>query len=87
MDIFHVVSTTKTYDRETESGDGTFTSYIGGKCMGADFNSAGATITSSGSTHFVVGDDGKRSDVLITSFTDPVGGIGDFSYYGTNLRQ
>jgi hypothetical protein len=87
VSVVHTVSKTTSYDSKTGSGDGTFTSYSGGKCVGADFNSAGATIDSSGSSHFVVGNDGRRADFVLTSLTDPVGAIGDFSYYGTNLRQ
>jgi hypothetical protein len=84
---FIVVGNTKDYDPATGSGDGPFTSYSGGKCVGADFNSGGATIVASGGAHSVAAKDGKRTDFLLTALTDPVGGRGDFSYYGTNLRQ
>jgi hypothetical protein len=85
--VFHIVAKDKGYDPATGSGDGTYTGYSGGNCVGAKFNSSGATIISSGSFHFVAGNDGKRTDFNLTADTDPVGGIGDFSYYGTNLRQ
>jgi hypothetical protein len=85
--VFHTVAKTVSYDRATESGDGTFTSYSGGKCVGAGFNSSGATVNATGTYHFVVGNGGKRVDFLATSLTDPVGAIGDFSFSGTNLRQ
>lgn len=84
---FIVVGKTKDYDPVTGSGGGPFTSYSGGKCVGADFNSGGATIVASGSAHSVAAKDGKRTDFVLTALTDPVGGRGDFSYYGTNLRQ
>jgi hypothetical protein len=85
--VTHTVSRTTSYDPETGSGDGTFTSYSGGKCVGAHFNSDGATIASSGSSHFVVAHRGERGDFNLTSLTNPIGSLGDFSYYGTNLRQ
>jgi hypothetical protein len=85
--VFHTVGTVKSYDPAMESGDGTFTSYSGGKCVGASFNSTGATVNSTGTFHFVVGNGGKRVDFLATSLTDPIGGVGDFSFSGTNLRQ
>jgi hypothetical protein len=85
--VFHVVGKPKGYDPATGSGDGTFTSYTGGNCVGANFNSGGATIATTGTFHFVAGNDGKRTDFNLTSFTNPIGGIGDFSYYVTNLPQ
>jgi hypothetical protein len=85
--VFHTVATTTSYDPATGSGDGSFISYIGGKCVGASFNSSGMTVNATGTLHFVVGNDGKRVDFLATSLTDPIGGVGDFSYSGTNVRQ
>jgi hypothetical protein len=79
--VFHTVGTVKSYDPATGSGDGTFTSYSGGKCVGASFNSTGATVNITGTFHFVVGKDGKRVDFLATSLTDPIGGVGDFSFF------
>jgi hypothetical protein len=84
--VFHGVGKVMSYDPATGSGDGTFTNYIGGNCVGAVFNKGSATVASSGTFHFVVGP-AKRVDFLATSLTDPVGGIGDFSYSGTNLHQ
>jgi hypothetical protein len=85
--VFQTVGTVKSYDPATGSGDGSFISYSGGKCVGANFNSSGATINATGNFHFVIGKDGKRVDFLLTSLTDPSGSIGDFSFSGTNLRQ
>jgi hypothetical protein len=84
--VFHDVAKVTSYDSATGSGDGTFTNYNGGNCVGAVFNKGSATVASSGPFHFVVSE-GKRVDFVITSITDPVGGIGDFSFSGTNLRQ
>jgi hypothetical protein len=75
------------YDSTTGTGDLSFTGYIGGTCSGATFDSAGATKLSSGTVHFVVTDNGKRIDFLITTLTNPAGSIGDFSLSGTNLMQ
>jgi hypothetical protein len=84
---FHSVATVKSFDPETGAGDGSFTSYSGGKCEGASFDSSGATVSATGTYHFVVGDHGKRVDFLLTSLTNPAGAIGDFSFSGTTLRQ
>jgi hypothetical protein len=84
--VFHDVAKITSYDRATGSGDGTFTNYSGGNCVGAVFNKGSATVASSGTFHFVVAE-GKRIDFLLTSLTDPIGGVGDFSFSGTNLRQ
>ena len=75
------------YDSTTGTGDGSFTSYIGGTCNGVTFDSTGATKLSSGTFHFVVTDNGKRIDFLNTALTNPAGSIGDFSLSGTNLMQ
>ena len=85
--VFHVVGKNTGFDPATGSGDGTFISYIGGNCVGAGFDSGGATKVSSGSFHSVVSDHRKHLDFNLTSFTDPVGGIGDFLTFGSNLRQ
>jgi hypothetical protein len=83
--VFHSVGKVTSYDPAAGSGDGTFTNYSGGKCVGSVFDKTGATVSSSGTFHFVVGP-GKRVDFLATAITDPVGGIGDFSFSGTNLH-
>jgi len=75
------------YDSMTGTGDASFTSYTGGACHGATFDSTGATEVSSGTVHFVATDDGKRFDFLITKLTDSIGSIGSFSLSGTDLRQ
>ena len=85
--VFHSVGTVKSFDRSTGAGDGSFTSYSGGKCEGASFDSSGATVSATGTFHFVVGNHGRRVDFLLTSLTNPAGAIGDFSFSGTNLRQ
>ena len=83
----HSVSKLLNYDSTTGTGDVSFTNYTGGTCNGATFDSTGATETASGTDHLVVTDGGKRVDFLITNVTDSTGGIGDFSAFGTWLRQ
>jgi hypothetical protein len=83
----HCVGKTLNYDSTTGTGDGSFTVYIGGTCSGATFDSTGATITKTGTFHFVVSNGGNRSDFIITALTDPAGGIGAFSFSGNYLRQ
>jgi len=83
----HSVGKVLNYDSTTGTGDSSFTAYIGGKCIGATFNSTGTTEAASGTFHFVVTDAGNRIDLLPTTITDPAGGLGDFSYSETYLRQ
>jgi hypothetical protein len=85
--VIHVVGKITTYDPGAGSGDGTFTSYVDGKCVGANFNSSGAIVNSTGTFHFVSSDHGDRFDLVTTSLTDPVGGVGDFSSHTFGLRQ
>jgi hypothetical protein len=83
----HCVGKILNYDSTIGAGDGSYTVFIGGQCNGATFDSAGATETKTGNFHFVVSDGGNRSDFIITSLTDQVGGVAGFSFSGTYLRQ
>jgi hypothetical protein len=83
----HIVGKVLHYDSATGTGDGRFTTYIGGTCIGATFDSTGATRISSGTDHFVVSDGGERIDFILTKATNSADSIGDFSLSGTNLRQ
>jgi len=87
--VFYTVAKVTSYDPATGSGDGTYTSYLSGKCVGATFmGSTNVTnVNSTGTYHFVASDDGKRVDTITTSATDPIGGVGDFFFVGTGLRQ
>jgi hypothetical protein len=86
---FHdvVLARNTTYDPSTGVGDVSGTSYTGGSCNGAVFNNKGATIVSTFSAHFVASDNGNRIDTLLTKLQDPIGGIGDFSFTGTDLKR
>jgi hypothetical protein len=83
----HITGTTTKYDSSTGSGDGSFTGYTGGSCNGASFDNTGAMQISSGTVHFIVSEQGKRLDFLITSLTNPNASIGDFSVTGVNRAQ
>ena len=75
------------YDPSTGVGDYSATSYIGGSCKGAVFNNKGATKSVTYSAHFVVSDNGKRIDEMLTALQDAIGGIGDFSSTSTDLKR
>jgi hypothetical protein len=83
----NVAAKTLNYDPASGTGDWPFTVYTGGKCNGATFDSAGATVNSRGTVHFVASGNGKRIDGIFPSFTDDVGGIGDVSVSSINLKQ
>jgi hypothetical protein len=75
------------YDPTTGIGDLSFTAYSGGKCQGATFDAAGATIASTGTGHFVVSRGGNRVDGIFTSLTSPSGGFGGFSLSFVYFKQ
>jgi hypothetical protein len=87
--VLYTVTKVTSYDPATGSGDGTYTSYISGKCVGATFvGSTNVTnVNSTGTFHFVASDHGNRVDFVTTKATDPIGGVGDFFFVGTGLRQ
>jgi hypothetical protein len=70
------------YDPHTGVGDGSFITYNGGHCNGADFEKTGATEINHGTFHLAVSENGNRIDTITTALQDPVGGIGDFSLTG-----
>jgi hypothetical protein len=74
----HSTSKVTSYDSSTGFGSGSFTGYTGGSCNGASFDSSGATEISSGTFQFVVTENGKRVDYIITQLTNPTNSIADF---------
>ena len=50
-------------------------------------HSTGATVISTGTEHFTASNKGRQVDYVITSLTNAVGSIGDFSLSGTALRH
>jgi hypothetical protein len=85
--VFFTVEKVTDYDPATGSGDTSVTDYAGGKCIGSNFDSTGATLTATGTTHFVASDDGRRVDYTATKFVDPVGDIGGFVITRSDLKQ
>ena len=85
VSVYRVAGKLTNYDSTTGTGDGSFATYSGGQCNGTSFNSSGATQVNGGTDHFVVSENGKRVDFVITSLTNPA--VGDFSFSGTELRQ
>ena len=83
----HIVNTLTDYDPATGTGDTSFISYVGGKCVGAKFDKTGATVASTGTNHLVVSQRGDRIDVVTTGLTNSTGSIGAFSLTNTALRQ
>jgi len=81
------------YDKATGIGDRSSSTYIGGKCSGASFNSTGATKFGEGTQHFVVTNGGNRIDYFPTRnvpFVSPTNHatfLGDFLVSGTLLTQ
>ena len=63
---FQTVGKSLDYDRNIGTGDASFTTYVGSKCNGAEFDSTGATVIATGNTHFVASDNGKRIEGVVT---------------------
>jgi hypothetical protein len=74
--VTHVFKVTS-YAPATGIGDQSLTEYSGGKCNGAIFDNAGATLSVTGTLHFVVSEGGKRIDNVVTSlnFAGPSGPV------------
>jgi hypothetical protein len=85
--VFLSVAKVTTYDPATGSGDMSFTNYLGGKCIGSNFDSSGATLEQTGTAHFVASDNGKRVDFTTTTLTDALGDIGGFNIFRSDLKQ
>jgi hypothetical protein len=76
------------YDPTTGIGTSSFTRYSGGSCSGANFNSAGATETSSGTLQFVVTDGGKQVEDIVTQLEGyPTNNVGSVSLFVTEQKQ
>ncbi|HKA56832.1 MAG TPA: hypothetical protein VKJ47_24570 [Candidatus Binatia bacterium] len=85
--IAHIAGPLTSYDPRTGTGEGSFTGYVGGQCRGAIFDSTGATVVSTGTSHFAASDRGKRIDFMVTSITNAAGSLGGFSISGTEVRE
>jgi hypothetical protein len=83
----HFVGKVTDYDPATGTGDKSFTDYIGGKCNGTKFDSAGAVVNNTSTGHFVASDNGNRVDLVVTTLQDSAGDIGAFNFTSINLKQ
>jgi hypothetical protein len=81
------VLTVTHYDATSETGDISSKAYLGGKCNGAEFDPTGATLYNSFTYHFVVTENGRRWDLVVTNWTDPQGGAAQIVATDTLLRQ
>jgi hypothetical protein len=73
--------------RSTKVGTASTTAYMGGSCHGADFDSSGATESSTGAIQFVLSEGRRHNDILVTQLTSPTNSIGSFSLSATDLKQ
>jgi hypothetical protein len=78
---------TTTFDPTTGSGTESFSRYAGGSCIGAVFNSTGATLTGTTTRSFVVSDSGDRIESIVTSFTSVAGTVQGNVFSQTAIRQ
>ena len=85
--VEHSVTKVTHYDPANGSGDDSYITYAGGKCIGSKFDSTGASIDSYGTDHFVVSNNGQRVDFVTTTLTDSVGDIGAFNAVVVGLKQ
>jgi hypothetical protein len=83
----HVAVTITDYDPATGVGDASYADYDNGQCIGAKFDSTGATSTGTGTEHFVVSRRGTRIDVIDTAQTDATDSVGSFSINSVLLKQ
>lgn len=84
---FYQVTQVTDYRQVSATGDGTFTDYSGGKCVGPTFDSTGATVLDSGTFHFVGSNSGNRIQAVTTSLTDSQGDVGAVSLSSNAVRQ
>ncbi len=78
---------TTTFDSTTGSGTESFSRYAGGSCIGAVFDSTGATLTGTTTRSFVVSDSGDRIESIITSFVSVAGSVKGNVFSQTAIRQ
>jgi hypothetical protein len=90
--VIRAVATVTSYYPATGTGDQSVTTYSGGTCNGASFDSTGATATGTNSAHFAASNDGRRIDLVLTPDVTYVTGttsnlIGAFSLSAIQLGQ
>jgi hypothetical protein len=79
--LFQVEAKFTSYNPNTATGDGTFTSYNGAKCVGPSIS--GGTSIGTGSFHSTASEGGNRIDSILTSLS----GVGTFSISTTDHRE
>jgi hypothetical protein len=82
-----VVVKVTNYSSTTGVGAASYTGYSGGSCIGASFNSSGATVIASGTLEFVVTEGGQRVEITFTQLTNPTNSLGSVSLFDTDLKQ
>jgi len=87
VSVSHFTATITSWDPTLGMGDQSVTTWAGGQCHGATFDSTGATVASTLTAHLTASDHGNRIDYIITSLTNAAGSIGGFSLAGTLLRH
>ncbi|MGO9606360.1 MAG: hypothetical protein ACLQAT_23715 [Candidatus Binataceae bacterium] len=75
-----------TYDAATQTGTATATGYAGGSCNGPVFSDKGATEQSTSNIQFLISQDGKRLDGIVTQIQFPSVELGAVSLSGTALK-
>ena len=83
IDVF----TNTSFDPKTGSGTESVSSYHGGSCNGAAFDSAGATLTATGTFSFVVSDSGNRIESIVKTFSSVTDSVKGVVISGTFIRQ
>jgi hypothetical protein len=87
------VSTSTSFDPTTGSGTASFSQYRGGSCIGAVFDSTGASLTGTGTVSFMVSDSGNRIEQIlmrysaVTSTVSVAGSVNDPWFTVTSIRQ
>jgi len=63
------VATNTSFDPTTGSGTANISNYHGGSCIGAAFDSTGATLITTGTVSYDVADSGDRIEYIVTGYT------------------
>jgi len=70
-----VTGSVVSYDSVTRQAEVEFSIYSGGQCSGAVFDSTGATLKATGTSHEVFSESGKLIDSIVTSYQSVSGDI------------
>jgi hypothetical protein len=81
------VATNISFDPTTGSGTASFSNYNGGSCIGAAFDSTGATLTATGTVTYDVSDSGDRIEYIVAGLTAVDGSTNGLVLTYTAIRQ